>query len=242
MFFSRWAVLQLFIHHHAKHARESDSASCDFSSSSPTDSSHTLTHTHSARERKSSTHILPQEPKVQFDYHVAAGRAFKVHLACVHRAGRGQERQSVQISAEGKTRSPCFLLESERMFFFQAGNSSTAVSASGFVCVHWKYAVFVSLNASFRRKTPTRFCAWTDSSSTDAPVCSLNWLIQQTSGDFWEKLPQQTKSTNRTKNAEEKTVKMKWSVYRHSDVIITLFGTLSQLEAPTSLEKKANRC
>lgn len=34
--------------------------------------------------------------------HGAAGRTFKVHLARVHGAGRGPERKSVQVSAEGK--------------------------------------------------------------------------------------------------------------------------------------------
>lgn len=36
--------------------------------------------------------------------HDAAGRALKVHMARVYSAGRGQKRESVQISAEGKQR------------------------------------------------------------------------------------------------------------------------------------------
>lgn len=39
----------------------------------------------------------------EVEHHVAAGRTLKVHLARVYSSGRGQERESLQISAEGKT-------------------------------------------------------------------------------------------------------------------------------------------
>lgn len=46
-------------------------------------------------------------------HHGAAGRTFKVYLARVHSSGRGQKRESLQISAEGKSRTAWFWGECE---------------------------------------------------------------------------------------------------------------------------------
>lgn len=74
----------------------SDSGSCDLSSLCPAD------RRESQRATEEEADTQETQVEVEVEHYGAEGRAFKVDMARVYSSGRGQERESLQISAEGK--------------------------------------------------------------------------------------------------------------------------------------------
>lgn len=82
--------------------------------------------------------------------HGAAGRAPQVHLARVHGSGRGQEREGVQVPAEGKEHaagSVCLVSPGSEPLLLRRNRK------------HGEWGKFIFWGVKCSRK-PTRFLTW----------------------------------------------------------------------------------